>query len=184
MSRLKEKYQETIKAALQKRFNYKNPMQIPALKKVVINMGIAEAAKDKNLIPVLERELGLLSGQKPVRTKAKKSVANFKLREGMIVGLMVTLRGNRMYDFVDRFCNIVAPRIRDFRGFPTKADGRGCLSIGLNDQQVFPELNLDQVKRTQGMNITFVTTCDTDDECVALLTDLGMPFKDNKSGKE
>lgn len=177
MSRLKKRYQEEIKAKLQETFGYKNPMNIPTLQKVVINMGIAEASKDKNSIQDCVNELTLISGQKPIIRKARKAISNFKLREDQPIGIKVTLRGARMYDFIDRFFNIVSPRIRDFRGFPVKCDGRGNYSLGLDDQQVFPELNLDEVKRTQGMNITFVTSAINDEECIELLRLLGLPFK-------
>jgi len=177
MSRLQKKYKEEVKSALQDRFKYTNPMLMPALKKVVISMGVAEATKDKNAMQDCIKEMTLLSGQKPVLTRARKSVANFKLREGQAIGVKVTLRKKRMYEFLDRFCNIVSPRIRDFRGFPLKCDGRGNYSIGIEEQQIFPEINLDEVKRTQGMNITFVTTARTDSECVELLKQLGLPFK-------
>ena len=152
-------------------------MNIPELKKVIISMGVAEAVKDKNIIQDCVKELTLISGQKPIVTRATKSVANFKLREGQAVGLKVTIRGKRMYEFLDRFSNIVCPRIRDFRGFNKKGDGRGSYSLGLSDQQMFPELNLDNVKRDQGMNITFVTTAKKEDECLELLTQLGLPYK-------
>ena len=177
MSRLKKRYQAEVKPALQEKFAYANPMQIPGLVKVVINMGIAEASKDKNSIQDCIKEMTMLSGQKPVVTKAKKAISNFKLREGQPIGVKVTLRGERMYDFIDRFVNIVCPRIRDFRGFSSKCDGRGNFSLGLEDQQIFPEVNLDEVKRTQGMHITFVTSAKTDEECVELLRLLGVPFK-------
>jgi large subunit ribosomal protein L5 len=177
MPRLKQKYLKEVKGELQKKFNYENPMRIPSLTKVVINMGIAEASKDKNTIQACVNELTALSGQKPVLTKAKKAISNFKLREGQPIGVKVTLRGKRMFDFLDRFCNIVAPRVPDFRGFPTKGDGQGNYTLGLQDQQIFPEVNLDEVKRTQGMHISFVTTAETDDECIELLRLLGLPFK-------
>lgn len=177
MSRLKKNYLEKVKPALKKKFAYANSMKIPALKKVVINMGIAEPSKDKNAIQGCVNELTALSGQKPIITKAKKAISNFKLREGQPIGIKVTLRGQRMYDFIDRFFNIVSPRIRDFRGFPTKCDGQGNYTLGLDDQQVFPEVNLDEVKRAQGMHITFVTSAETDEECVELLRLLGLPFK-------
>lgn len=180
MSRLQKKYKEEIKNALKERFNYTNPMMIPKMKKVIISMGVGEAAKDKNALADCIKELTILSGQKPVIRVAKKSIANFKLREDTPVGLIVTLRKKRMYDFLDRFCNIVSPRIRDFRGFPTKCDGSGNYSLGLNDQQIFPEINLDEVKRTQGMNITFVTSANSDEECFELLKSLGMPFKEGR----
>lgn len=177
MSRLKKRYLETVKPELQKKFGYSNPCMIPSLKKIVINMGIAEASKDKNSIQDCVNELSLISGQKPIITKAKKAISNFKLREKQPIGVKVTLRGTRMFDFLDRFCNIVCPRIRDFRGFPSKCDGKGNYTLGLDDQQVFPELNLDDVKRTQGMHITFVTNTSSDEECVELLRLLGLPFK-------
>ena len=177
MSRLKKRYQAEVKPALQEKFNYQNPMQVPGLLKVVINMGIAEASKDKNAVQDCIKEVTMLSGQKPIVTKAKKAISNFKLREKQPIGIKVTLRGKRMYDFIDRFVNIVSPRIRDFRGFPSKCDGRGNYSLGLDDQQIFPEINLDEVKRAQGMHITFVTNANTDEECVELLRLLGIPFK-------
>jgi large subunit ribosomal protein L5 len=152
-------------------------MQIPSMVKIVINMGIAEASKDKNAIQDCVQELTALSGQKPIITRAKKAISNFKLREKQPIGIKVTLRGARMYDFIDRFVNIVCPRIRDFRGLSSQCDGRGNYSLGLEDQQVFPEVNLDAVKRTQGMNITFVTTAKRDEECIELLRLLGVPFK-------
>jgi large subunit ribosomal protein L5 len=164
MPRLKQKYLKEVKGELQKKFNYENPMRIPSLTKVVINMGIAEASKDKNTIQACVNELTALSGQKPVLTKAKKAISNFKLREGQPIGVKVTLRGKRMFDFLDRFCNIVAPRVPNY-------------TLGLQDQQIFPEVNLDEVKRTQGMHISFVTTAETDDECIELLRLLGLPFK-------
>ncbi len=177
MSRLKKRYEEEIKPALLEKFGYNNPMRIPRLQKIVISMGIAEAAKDKNAVQDLTRELAELTGQKPILTRAKKAISNFKLRKGQVVGLKVTMRGNRMYDFLHRFCNIAAPRVRDFHGFPVRCDGRGSYSLGLEDQLIFPELNLDLVKRPQGMNITFVTSAETDDECIELLRLLGIPFK-------
>lgn len=177
MSRLKKHYDINIKSELKKKFDYANPMMIPALKAVVINMGIAEASKDKNVVQALLNELALISGQKPIITKSKKAISNFKLREGQPIGIKVTLRGRRMYEFIDRFFNIACPRIRDFRGFPSKCDGRGNYTLGIDDQQIFAEVNLDDVKRVQGMNITFVTSAKTDDECVELLRLLGMPFK-------
>jgi len=178
MSRLKKKYLEEVKPALQEKFGYQNPMMIPGLKKIVISMGLAEASKDKNALQDCQNELKMLSGQRPILTRSKKAIAGFKLREDQPVGAKVTLRGKRMYDFLDRFCNIVCPRIPDFRGFAYKCDGRGSYSLGLDDQQIFPEINLDLVKRTQGMNVTFVTSAQTDEECVMLLRKLGLPFKE------
>lgn len=177
MSRLKQRYHDKIKPFLIKKFGFENPMLVPALKKIVISMGIAEAAKDKNALQDCIQELTLIAGQKPVVMKAKQAISNFKLRKGQPIGLKVTIRGSRMFDFVDRFCNIASPRIRDFRGFATKGDGRGCYTLGLEDQQIFPELNLDLVKRAQGMNISFVTSARNDDECIELLRLLGLPFK-------
>ncbi len=182
MSRILKNYRENVRSKLQERFGYANSMLIPELKKIVISMGLAEATKDKNAIQDVQKELALLSGQKPVLTHTKKAIANFKSRKGQVIGAKVTLRRKRMYDFFDRFCNIVAPRVKDFRGFPLKCDGRGSYSLGLPDQQVFPEINLDEVKRTQGMNITFVTTARTDAECVELLGMLGFPFKKAEKG--
>lgn len=140
-------------------------------------MGLAEASKDKNAVQDCINELTQLSGQKPIITKARRAISNFKLREGQTIGLKVTLRGVRMYEFMDRFFNLACPRIRDFRGFPSKCDGRGNYSLGLEDQQVFPDVNIDNVKKTQGMHITFVTSANLDEECVELLRLLGLPFK-------
>lgn len=176
MSILKKKYVEHARPALQSKFSYSNPMQIPSLKKIVISMGLAEATKDKNAIQDCIKELTLISGQKPLLTKAKKAISNFKLRIGQAIGLKVTLRGERMYDFLYRFANIVCPRIPDFRGLPAKGDNQGNYSIGIKDQQVFPEINLDDVKRAQGMNITFVTSAKTDAEVIELLVLLGTPI--------
>ena len=176
MSRLKTLYKDVVKDKLQKKFGYKNVNQIPKLKTIVLSMGLAEAVKDKNIVQDCTKELTLISGQKPIETKAKKSISNFKLREGQVIGLKVTLRKKMMYDFMDRFCNITSPRVLDFRGFNTKTNV-GCYSVGLKDHQVFTELNLDEVKREQGMNITFVTSCETSEECVELLSGLGFPFK-------
>ena len=185
MSRKIKQYREEIKPALIEKFGYKNSMLIPGLKKIVISMGLAEATKDKNAVQDCQKELALISGQKPILTYTRKAIANFKSRKGQVIGIKVTLRRKRMYDFLDRFCNIVAPRIKDFRGFPIKCDGRGSYSLGLKDQQMFPEINLDDVKRTQGMNITFVTSAKTDEECVELLQLFGFPFSkgSEKGGK-
>jgi large subunit ribosomal protein L5 len=182
MSRLKNRYLKEIKPALKEKFAYQNAMLIPELKKIVISMGLAEASKDKNALQDCVKELTLLSGQKPVMTKARNAIANFKLRKGQPIGLKVTLRRKRMYDFLDRFCNIVSPRIPDFRGFDPKCDVGGNYSLGLTDQQIFPEIPLDEVKRAQGMNITFVTTARTGQECFELLKLLGFPFKEEVVG--
>jgi large subunit ribosomal protein L5 len=177
MSRLYKKFKEEVIPAQKQNHPGRSPMEFAVLKKIVISMGLGDALKDKNALSEHAEELALLAGQKPVVTRAKKAISNFKLREDQPVGLMVTLRGKRMYDFFDRFCNIVAPRIRDFRGFNKKCDGRGNFNFGVNDQQIFPEINLDKVKRTQGMNITIVTSAKNDEDCIELLTLLGFPFK-------
>ncbi|MFA6118379.1 MAG: 50S ribosomal protein L5 [Parachlamydiales bacterium] len=177
MSRLKEKYIKEIVPAFLKENTELNRHQVPELKKIVISMGLNEAVKDKSLIEQHIKELTMISGQKPVVTRSKKAISNFKLREDQVIGLKVTIRKKRMYDFFDRFCNIVCPRIRDFRGFNPKADGRGSYNIGIDDQQVFPEINLDEVKRQQGMNIAFVTSSATDLDCIKLLRMMGFPFK-------
>lgn len=180
MPRLKKIYFEEIIPALKKKFKDKNIMALPKLKKIVISMGIGKIAKEKSLIEDHINELSLISGQKPIICKAKNAISNFKTRRGMIVGLMVTLRNNRMYDFVDRFINIVCPRIRDFRGFAVKSDGYGNFTIGVEDQQSFPEVNLDKVKREQGMNITFVTSAENDEELFEFLKLLKFPIKQKK----
>lgn len=177
MSRLKERYHSSVKKELQEKFGYENTMLIPQLEKIIISMGLAEASKDKNAIQDHLNELTLIAGQRAVPTKSRKAISNFKLREGQKIGAKVTLRGRRMYDFLYRFCNLVCPRIRDFQGFKAKGDGRGNYSLGIDDQQVFLELNLDAVKRTQGMNMTFVTNAKKDEECIELLRLLGLPFK-------
>lgn len=177
MSRLKKQYLEKVKPELQQKFEYPNPMMVPKLIKIVLNMGIAEASKDKNSIQNCVNEMALITGQKPIITKAKKAISNFKLREGQPIGIKVTLRGKRMYEFLDRFNNIASPRIRDFRGFPVKCDGRGNYTLGLDDHSVFTEFTVEDVQRVQGMHITFVTSAETDDECVELLRLLGLPFK-------
>ncbi|MCB1135109.1 MAG: 50S ribosomal protein L5 [Chlamydiia bacterium] len=177
MSRLKQYYNDKVRPALQEKFGIANVMNIPKLEKIVINMGIAETAKrDKNAVQDHLNEMAMLSGQKPLLTKSKKAIAGFKLREGQDVGIKVTIRGKRMFDFLDRLCNVVAPRIADFRGFPERCDGRGNYSLGLKSQEIFPEINLDLVKNTQGMHITFVTSAPNDQQCIELLRLLGMPF--------
>lgn len=177
MSRFKKKYKEEIVFKLLKRYENKNIHEIPKLTKIVISMGVAKITKDKDLIAQHIRELSLLSGQNPVITKAKKSIANFKLRKGMTVGLMVTLRKKRMYDFLDRFINITTPRIKDFRGFKIKTDESGNFSIGIEDQQVFSEIKFDEVKREQGMNITFVTSAKKKEELIDLMEMFGFPIR-------
>lgn len=177
MARLREHYEKVVKPALQEQFNYTNPMQVPKLEKIVINMGVGEAAQDAKKIEAAVAELTALSGQKPVVTRAKKSIAQFKLRENQMVGCKVTLRRDRMYEFLDRLINIALPRVRDFRGVNGKSfDGGGNYSMGLKEQIVFPEIDYDKVDRIRGMDIVFVTTAKTDEECKALLKGFDMPF--------
>lgn len=171
-------YEDTVKDALIKDFNYKNVMEIPRLSKIVINMGSGEGARDSKVLESLLNDLALLSGQKPVITRAKKSIANFKVRVGMPLGCMVTLRKRRMYEFMDKLVNISIPRIRDFRGIsPRSFDGRGNFTMGISEQLIFPEVDYDKIAKVQGMNISIVTTAETDEEALALLSHLGMPFK-------
>ncbi len=174
---LENYYHTQVKKQLKEKFQYKNVMQTPQMVKVVISMGLAEASKDKQLIELCLQDLKLLSGQKAVAKKSKKAISNFKLRENQTVGAMVTLRGHRMYDFIYRFAHISVPRIPDFRGFKPKGDGRGNYSLGLKDQMIFPEINLDTLRFAQGMNITFVTSANTEEECLELLSLLGLPLK-------
>lgn len=174
---LEKHYLETVKSKLKGKFGYQNVMRIPKLSKIVISMGLAEASKDKQNIETCVQDLKAITGQKPITTKSKKAISNFKLREGQVVGAVVTLRGKRMYDFMYRFVNISVPRIPDFRGFKRKADGRGSYSLGLKDQTIFHEIDLDKMKFPQGMNITVVTTAETDAECLELLELMGVPFK-------
>jgi large subunit ribosomal protein L5 len=177
MARLREHYTKVVRTALQEQFSYKNPMQVPKLEKIVINMGVGEAAQDAKKIEGALAELTLISGQKPVTTRAKKSIAAFKLRENQVVGCKVTLRADRMYEFLDRLINIALPRVRDFRGVPGKSfDGRGNYSLGLKEQLIFPEINYDKVETVRGMDIIFVTTAKTDAEAKALLKAFDLPF--------
>ena len=177
-ARLKERYKDQIVSALMKEFNYTNTMAVPRLEKVVLNMGVGrEAQANPKVFDQAAMELSTVSGQKPVITKAKKSIAAFKLRTGMPVGVSVTLRGDRMYEFLDRFINAVLPRVRDFRGVSPRAfDGRGNYTIGIKDQLIFPEIDFNKVDRTRGMNVSIVTTARTDEEGRALLKEFGMPF--------
>jgi len=178
MARLKDLYKSKIIPELKSEFNYQNPMALPYIEKVVISMGIGKAIQDKKFIELAKKDLTMIAGQKPVVCKAKKSVSNFKLREGMDIGLKVTLRGIRMYEFMDRLINLAIPRVRDFRGLNRDGfDGRGNYSMGLSEQSVFPEINIGKVEFQQGMNITFVTTAKTDDEARKMLQLFGMPFK-------
>jgi len=175
--RVLTKFRDEVAAKLREQFSYANPMMVPGLQKIVINMGIGRATENKARLEHAARELGVITGQKPVITKARKSVAGFKVREGYPVGVSVTLRGAKMWEFIDRLTTIAIPRIRDFRGLPSKFDGRGNYTMGLSEQSVFPEVNLDKVEFVQGMHITFVTSARTDEEGLALLTLLGMPFE-------
>ncbi len=177
-SRLKEKYTNEVVSALMERFQYKNVMEVPKLEKVIINMGIGEARDNPKILESAVSELELIAGQKPVITRAKKSIANFKLREGMKVGTKVTLRGERMYDFLDKFMNIALPRVRDFRGVSdTSFDGRGNYAIGIKEQLIFPEIEYDKVDNIRGLDIVIVTTAKTDEEARVFLEKMGMPFK-------
>ncbi len=175
---LKDKYKNEIVPQMMKEFGYKNPLQVPKIEKIVINMGIGEGARNPDLIEQHAKELALITGQKPLVTRAKKSVSNFKIRKGMTIGLKVTLRGARMYNFLYKLINIVLPKVRDFRGLnPNSFDGRGNYSFGLTEQLVFPEISPDEVRRVQGMDITIVTTAKTDEEAKRLLELFGMPFR-------
>lgn len=177
-ARLHERYVKEVAPALTKEFGYQNPMSIPRVQKVVVNVGLGEAIQNAKILDIAVSDLATVTGQKPVVTKAKKSIAAFKLREGMSIGAMVTLRGDRMYEFLDRFMNIALPRVRDFRGVSPKAfDGRGNYTIGLRDQLIFPEIDFGKVDKARGMNVCIVTTAKTDEEARALLRHLGMPFR-------
>lgn len=180
--RLKKKYQEEVIPALMEEFQYKSVMQVPRLVKICLNQGIGEATQDKKLVDSALQEMTLIAGQKAVPTKARLSVSNFKLREGMVIGARVTLRKDRMWEFMDRLIAVALPRVRDFRGINDKSfDGRGNYSMGITEQIIFPEIDLDKVNRISGMDITFVTTAKTDAEALALLKHLGMPFKNQNS---
>ena len=175
--RMLQKYREQVLPALTQDFGYTNPMTVPRLLKIVVNMGVGQAVQNKARIEAAAKDLTSIVGQKPLVRKSRVSVAGFKLREGYPIGVAVTLRGPRMWEFVDRLISLAIPRIRDFRGLPTKLDGRGNYTMGLSEQSVFPEIQLDKVEFPQGMDITFVTTAATDKEGLALLTHLGMPFR-------
>jgi len=177
-ARLKEKFQKEVAPALMKEFELKNPMAVPRLHKIVVNMGLGEATQNAKVLDPAVNELGQIAGQKPVITRAKKSIAAFKVREGMPIGAMVTLRGDRMYEFFDRLVNVALPRVRDFRGVSTKSfDGRGNFTLGLRDQLIFPEIDYAKVDRMKGMNVTIVTTAGDDNQARALLKHMGMPFR-------
>ncbi len=178
MARLKEFYINEIVPGMVKKFEYKNVMEVPKLDKIVINMGVGEAKENAKLLESATKDLEIIAGQKPVITKAKKSIANFKLREGMSIGCKVTLRGEKMYDFADRLINLALPRVRDFRGVnPNAFDGRGNYALGIKEQLIFPEIDYDKVDKVRGMDIIFVTTAKTDEEARELLTGFGMPFR-------
>jgi len=177
-ARLKDRYQKEIAPALKKEFGYSSAMAVPRLNKVVINMGMGEATQNVKVLDGAVQQLTAIAGQKPVITKAKKSIASFKLRQGQSIGVAVTLRGDRMYEFLDRLLNIALPRVRDFRGVSNKAfDGRGNYTLGLHDQLIFPEIDYSKVEKAKGMNVTIVTTAKSDPEALALLKHLGMPFR-------
>jgi large subunit ribosomal protein L5 len=176
--RLKSRFRQEIAPVLMKEFDFKNPMAVPHLHKIVVNMGVGEATQNAKVLDPASNELGLITGQKPVITRAKKSIAAFKVREGQPIGAMVTLRGDRMYEFFDRLVNVVLPRVRDFRGVSMKSfDGRGNYTLGLHDQLIFPEIDYAKVDKLKGMNVTIVTTASSDDQARALLRHLGMPFR-------
>ncbi len=177
MTRLKETYQKEIVDGMTKKFGYKNVMQVPRLEKIVINMGIGEAKENSKVLDAAMAELAIISGQKPVATRAKNSIANFKIREGMPIGCKVTLRGERMYEFFDRLINLALPRVRDFRGVnPNAFDGRGNYALGIKEQLIFPEIEYDKIDKVRGMDVVFVTTAKTDEEARELLTLFNMPF--------
>ena len=177
MSRLKEQYDSEIAAAMQKKFEYKNPMEIPKLVKIVVNMGVGEAKENAKLLDAAVADMETITGQKAIRTKAKKSIANFKIRAGMPIGCKVTLRGERMYNFADRLINLALPRVRDFHGVsPDSFDGRGNYALGIKEQLIFPEIEYDQIDKVRGMDVIFVTTAKTDEEARGLLAEFGMPF--------
>jgi large subunit ribosomal protein L5 len=177
-ARMREKYYKEVLPALMKEFNLDNHMAVPRVEKVVVNMGVGEATQNAKLIDPAASEIGAITGQKPVITRAKKSIAAFKVREGMPIGVMVTLRGDRMYEFLDRLLNVALPRVRDFRGVPTKSfDGRGNYTLGIRDQLIFPEIDYSKIEKLKGMNITIVTTAGNDDQARSLLKHMGMPFR-------
>ena len=180
-AQLKKYYAESIAPALQKQFNYSSAMQIPVRTKIVINQGLGDATQDKKMIDVAINEISTIAGQKAVATFSKKDIANFKLRKKMPIGVMVTLRRERMYEFLEKLVRIALPRIRDFKGIESKFDGRGNYTLGVQEQIIFPEINIDQIDRIQGMNITFVTSAKTDEEGYALLKAFGLPFKNGKN---
>jgi len=176
--RLRQHYNERVRPKLMQEFGFQNPHQLPKLTKIVINVGLGDAPKTPKILDAVVEELGLITGQRPVVTKARKAISNFSLRAGMPIGVRVTLRGAHMWEFLDRFINVAVPRVRDFRGFPTRSfDGRGSYSVGIKEQMVFPEIEYDKVEKIHGMDITFVTTAGRDDVGLALLREMGMPFR-------
>lgn len=176
--RLQIYYEERVRPRLMEEFGFDNPMRVPKLEKIVLNVGLGEAPKNPKLLDSIVEELGAITGQRPVVTRARKSISNFGLREGMSIGAMVTLRGARMYEFLDRLINVAIPRIRDFRGVPSRSfDGRGNYTLGVKEQMIFPEIDYDKVQKVHGMDIVMVTTTNRDDEARALLRELGMPFR-------
>lgn len=178
MTRLQETYQKEIIDGMVKKFGYKNIMQVPKIEKIVINMGVGEAKENSKVLDAAMNDLAIISGQKPVTTKAKNSIANFKIREGMPIGCKVTLRGSRMYEFLDRLINLALPRVRDFRGVnPDAFDGRGNYALGIKEQLIFPEIEYDKIDKVRGMDVIIVTTAATDEEARELLAQFGMPFK-------
>lgn len=178
MSRLKDLYNEQIVDAMMKKFQYKNVMEVPKLSKIVVNMGVGEAKENAKLLDAAVSDMEAITGQKAVTTKAKKSVANFKIREGMPIGCKVTLRGEKMYEFADRLINLALPRVRDFRGVSdTSFDGRGNYTLGIKEQIIFPEIDYDKINKVRGMDVVIVTTAKTNEEAKALLSEMGMPFK-------
>ncbi|MBN1951849.1 MAG: 50S ribosomal protein L5 [Bacteroidales bacterium] len=177
---LKKKYQEEIIPALTKEYNYKSVMQVPRLSKIVINQGVGQAVADKKLIDTAQEELTLIAGQKAIQTFSKKDISNFKLRKKMPIGVKVTLRRERMYEFLERLIRVALPRIRDFQGISAKLDGRGNYTLGITEQIIFPEIDIDKINKILGMEITFVTSANTDEEAMALLKEFGLPFKNNK----
>jgi large subunit ribosomal protein L5 len=177
---LKKKYKEEVIPAMMKEFNYKSVMQVPQLEKIVVNQGVGSAVADKKLIDVAEKELTTITGQKALQTHAKKDISNFKLRKGMPIGVRVTLRKDRMYEFLERLIKVSLPRIRDFKGISNKLDGRGNYSLGIQEQIIFPEIDIDKISKIMGLNITFVTTAKTDEEAYSLLKEFGLPFKSKK----
>ena len=176
--RLREHYRDTVRPKLAQQFGLENPHQVPGLEKIVVNVGLGEAIKQPKMLDNVVEELMIITGQRPVRKKAKKSISNFGLRQGQEIGASVTLRGARMWEFLDRFINAAVPRVRDFRGLNTRSfDGRGNYSVGIKEQMIFPEINYDMIEQIHGMDITFVTTTNRDDQALALLRELGMPFR-------